>query len=153
MPSMLFRLFCNQVVPPCWAPTMKKTCMTRGNGEPILPRIAVTLNRPAKEELSPSKCSPQKQSQVPTVCYRATQWDEIVEQNWRVQQGGWRDAVDYASQVDNPSCWPNGLLRCVKQRATGFMQYFPRTRECEDGMVPQVKLYEYGGEEGGGGGA
>lgn len=44
MPSMLFRLVCNQVVPDFWASTMKKICMALLNDSLTLTSIAYGLN-------------------------------------------------------------------------------------------------------------
>jgi hypothetical protein len=109
----------------------------------VLPRIAITLNRSAVNELAPATSSSPQKGKTPTSCWRALEWDDVVEQNYRVQQGGWRDAMEYIEHVDQPQCWPNGLLRCVKQKQTGFHQYYPKGRECDDGLVAQVKLYDY----------
>ena len=74
---------------------------------------------------------------------RAKIWSPEVEHSYRYQLGGWRDGQEYLASYGEPECWPEGLVRCLQNKKSGFFMYFRQTRECEDKHLNKVKIYSY----------
>ncbi|XP_048740793.1 meiosis expressed gene 1 protein homolog isoform X1 [Ostrea edulis] len=83
-------------------------------------------------------------SAKPTKMVRATAWSDDVEEAYRFQLAGYRDAQDYAvctkAEADR---WPhNGYIKKLI-RKDGCWYYYNKSRECSDKDVPKCKLYSY----------
>jgi len=66
---------------------------------------------------------------------RATCWTVDVENAFRFQAAGWRDAAEYLSQNDCVEVWDapaSPFVRVLKTKKSGLFMYFRATRECED---------------------
>ena len=50
----------------------------------------------------------------PKKCTRAKCWTPEVEQQFRFQQSGWRDAVEYEAANGPMKRWPNGFVKVTK---------------------------------------
>ena len=80
----------------------------------------------------------------PTRCARAKGWSPEVENNFRLQNGGWREIYEYVeAHGEPPTAWHNGFYRCVRVKDNGYFTYWSDKRECEDKHVPRIKLFEY----------
>ncbi|KAL1526808.1 hypothetical protein AB1Y20_015501 [Prymnesium parvum] len=89
----------------------------------------------------------------PTRMVRAKEWNENVEDAYRLQEAGYRD-VHEALSLGHPPIerWPGGFIKklltkesLAKSQAGGAvsMLYFRKARECEGKDVNKIKLYEY----------
>lgn len=75
---------------------------------------------------------------------RARQWTKEAENNFRLQESGWRDETEYAYIHGEPERWPeSGLVKKLKVKKTGFFTYWRRERECPDNALHRIKLYRY----------
>ncbi|XP_021341197.1 meiosis expressed gene 1 protein homolog isoform X2 [Mizuhopecten yessoensis] len=83
--------------------------------------------------------------QKPTKMVRPKHWDETVEEAYRFQTAGYRDAVEYQTlkpdfEVDR---WPhNGYIKKLV-RKNGYYNYFNKERECPDKEIHKTKIYMY----------
>jgi len=81
---------------------------------------------------------------------RAREWSAEVENQYRLQEAGYRDETD-ALALGHPPVerWPDGgLIRKLITRETlgkeaSSTLYFSKKRECEDKDINKVKLYAY----------
>ncbi|XP_064604724.1 meiosis expressed gene 1 protein homolog [Liolophura sinensis] len=75
---------------------------------------------------------------------RATEWSAQVEEAYRFQLAGYRDANEYGSfHGKNVDRWPhNGFVKKL-QRKDGCFYYFNKERECPEKDIPKCKLYAY----------
>jgi Cys-tRNA synthase (O-phospho-L-seryl-tRNA:Cys-tRNA synthase) len=76
---------------------------------------------------------------------RAKQWDIEVEEAYRFQIAGYRDALEYSQT--HPSItidrWPhNNYIKKLK-RKDGYFYYYNKERECPDKELHKIKLYSY----------
>eukprot|EP00699_Malawimonas_sp_californiana_P000183 EC713096.1.p2 GENE.EC713096.1~~EC713096.1.p2 ORF type:complete len:92 (+),score=8.77 EC713096.1:41-277(+) len=76
---------------------------------------------------------------------RAKAWNVAVEDTYRFQCSGWRDAVEYvAVNQTEPERWPESqLVKKLVVKGSGTWNYFSVKRECLDKDLPKVKLYAY----------
>ena len=86
----------------------------------------------------------------PTRMERAREWNVEVENAYRLQEAGYKDAREALSLGHPPlEHWPEqGFLRKLTTRETigkdnGSMLYFSKRRECEDKELHRIKLYYY----------
>ncbi|KAK7102498.1 meiosis expressed gene 1 protein homolog isoform X1 [Littorina saxatilis] len=81
----------------------------------------------------------------PKSMMRPKVWDEEVEEAYRFQLAGYRDAIEY-KQVKNTEHidrWPhNGYVKKL-QRRDGCFYYYNKTRECPDKEIHKTKVYSY----------
>ncbi|XP_052063600.1 meiosis expressed gene 1 protein homolog [Mytilus californianus] len=75
---------------------------------------------------------------------RAKQWSDEVEEAYRFQLAGYRDAIEYQKiQKKDIDRWPhNGYVKKL-QRKDGCFYYFDKTRECPEKDINKCKLYVY----------
>ena len=71
-----------------------------------------------------------------------------VENAFRCQLAGFRDMEEYLTSQEpdfaEPEVWaPEGLIKCLKAKKTGYFMYFRRTRECDDKFLNRIILYQY----------
>lgn len=82
----------------------------------------------------------------PTRMVRPKQWDDAVEEAYRFQLAGYRDAIEYqrlhgCNEVDR---WPhNGYIKKLSRKGDGYFYYYNRDRECSDKDIHKTKLYMY----------
>jgi len=75
---------------------------------------------------------------------RAKIWSPEVEDLFRFQSAGFRDAKEYATQYPEPQRWPaNGFVRVLQDSKTGFFKYYREQRECEDKHLKGIKIFTY----------
>jgi len=75
--------------------------------------------------------------------HRPKHWSEEVEDAYRLQLAGYRDAVEYNAVKGEIDRWPNtGYIKKL-QRKDGSYYYYNRVRECADKDVNKIKLYGY----------
>lgn len=79
----------------------------------------------------------------PKRCSRAKQWSPEVEEAYRFQQAGWRDAVEYEDAVGPVKRFDNGFVKCTKLKENGFYTYWTKEKECVDKYLARVKVFEY----------
>ncbi|XP_062570907.1 meiosis expressed gene 1 protein homolog isoform X1 [Saccostrea cucullata] len=91
-----------------------------------------------------SVCRIIKMSAQPTKMVRAKEWSDDVEEAYRFQLAGYRDAQDYTvCTKEEATRWPhNGYIKKLI-RKDGCWYYFNKNRECPDKDVPKCKLYSY----------
>ena len=88
---------------------------------------------------------------APKSMVRASEWTPEVENAFRIQEAGYRDATDALARGHPPlEYWPTEppLLKKMVTRETlgkeaSSIIYFSKRRECEDKSLAQVKLYSY----------
>ena len=87
---------------------------------------------------------------APTRMARAREWTTEVENQYRLQEAGYRDETEALSLGHPPvERWPEqGFIRKLITRETvgkesQSMLYFSKKRECEDKDLNRVKLYSY----------
>ncbi|PAA90148.1 hypothetical protein BOX15_Mlig026870g1, partial [Macrostomum lignano] len=75
-------------------------------------------------------------------CVRPKAWSEQVEDAYRFQLAGYRDAQEYRSvRGSDPERWNgSGFIKKLERR-DGSFYYFNKVRECADKEVLQCKLY------------
>lgn len=71
---------------------------------------------------------------------RATEWDEDVENAFRLQETGWLDLDDYASQYGIPERWKDGRYSKLVTKDRGYFVYWEKERQCSDEYVSSVLL-------------
>ena len=76
---------------------------------------------------------------------RAKAWSEAVEEAYRFQSSGWRDAVEFRSTCgDEVERWPEtNWVKKLPVKGTKNWHYFSKSRECGDKDLMKVKLYTY----------
>jgi hypothetical protein len=79
----------------------------------------------------------------PTRMSRAKTWSPEIENTFRLQETGWASIEEYLDFFGEPERWPNGLLRVLRYKETGFWSYWDETRQCEDKMLNRIKIYYY----------
>ncbi|KXJ08376.1 meiosis expressed gene 1 protein homolog [Exaiptasia diaphana] len=90
--------------------------------------MAATLAAPAK----------------PKSVSRPKHWSVEVEEAYRFQIAGYRDAVEYGD-INKTAVerWPHNNYVKKLQRKDGYFVYFNKTRECADKDVNKCKMYGY----------
>lgn len=81
----------------------------------------------------------------PKSMQRAKSWTDEVEEAYRFQLAGYRDAIEYldvnkGSVIDR---WHDNNYVKKLRRKDGYFYYYDRTRECADKDLNKVKLYLY----------
>jgi len=75
---------------------------------------------------------------------RPKTWSLEVEEAYRFQLAGYRDAIEYhavkGKEIDR---WPHNSLIKKLERKDGCFYYYNKTRECPDKEVHKTKLYVY----------
>jgi hypothetical protein len=85
-----------------------------------------------------------KGSTKPKGMKRAKIWTPEVENFYRYQLAGFTDENEYLSSYEQPGYWEGvGLVRCLRNKKSGYFMYFRQTRECEDKHLNKIKIYEY----------
>ena len=87
-----------------------------------------------------------KKARKPISMQRAKHWSIEVENAFRFQLAGFKDEEEYLSLLGNhePELWdPEGVIKCLRAKKTGYFMYFRRTRECEDKLLNRIILYQY----------
>jgi hypothetical protein len=80
----------------------------------------------------------------PKTVSRATEWSFDVENAYRYQEVGWRDAKEYEVVHGIPEKWrQTGFAAVLKTKKTGHFVYFDRARECPDKHLHRIKLFVY----------
>jgi len=79
----------------------------------------------------------------PTSMHRPKHWSDEVEEAYRLQLAGYRDAVEYKAVKGEIDRWPKSGYIKKLQRKDGKFYYFNRARECADKDVNKIKLYGY----------
>jgi len=75
---------------------------------------------------------------------RPKQWSEEVEEAYRFQLAGYRDAMEYQAFMGlEPDRWPHNHFIKKLQRKDGCFYYYNKTRECPDKEVHKTKMYVY----------
>lgn len=75
---------------------------------------------------------------------RAKTWSVLVENNFRIQQCGWRDVYEYRKVHGEPEVWrSNGCISKVYTKKTGYITYWQEGRECPNAKLHLVKLFKY----------
>jgi len=75
---------------------------------------------------------------------RATVWNPQVEDCYRYQEVGWRDAAEYEAVRGIPEKWrESGFVAVLTTKKGGNFVYFDRTRECAEKYLHRVKVYTY----------
>ena len=75
---------------------------------------------------------------------RAKSWSVLVENNFRIQQCGWRDVYEYRKVHGEPEVWrSNGCISKVYTKKTGYITYWQEARECPNAKLHLVKLFKY----------
>eukprot|EP00946_MAST-07B_sp_MAST-7B-sp1_P001968 g1968.t1 len=75
---------------------------------------------------------------------RAKTWSIQVENNFRIQQCGWRDVYEYRKVHGEPEVWrSNGCISKVYTKKTGYITYWQEDRECPNAKLHLVKLFKY----------
>ncbi|XP_065188995.1 uncharacterized protein LOC135819672 isoform X3 [Sycon ciliatum] len=75
---------------------------------------------------------------------RGKVWNEEVEDAFRFQLAGFRDATEYEHfhGGDLPDRWPNGLVKVLKLKS-GYFYCYNRNRECAHKDIHCTKIYSY----------
>ncbi|XP_065188998.1 meiosis expressed gene 1 protein homolog [Sycon ciliatum] len=75
---------------------------------------------------------------------RGIVWNEEVEDAFRFQLAGFRDATEYEHfhGGDLPDRWPNGLVKVLKLKI-GYFYCYNRNRECAHKDIHCTKIYSY----------
>jgi len=83
-------------------------------------------------------------TEQPKSMTRPKVWTEEVEEAYRFQLAGYRDAIEYKEVLGfEADRWPhNGWVKKL-QRKDGCFYYFNKARECSDKDVHRTKLYAY----------
>eukprot|EP00931_Biecheleriopsis_adriatica_P078524 TRINITY_DN51983_c0_g1_i1.p1 TRINITY_DN51983_c0_g1~~TRINITY_DN51983_c0_g1_i1.p1 ORF type:complete len:142 (-),score=26.42 TRINITY_DN51983_c0_g1_i1:71-496(-) len=76
---------------------------------------------------------------------RAKAWTPQVEDYYRLQYCGWRDAVEYEAVHGPVSRWPadhqgHSFIDKVQVKANGYFTYWRKWRQCEDRDVFKVRV-------------
>jgi len=80
----------------------------------------------------------------PTGVKRASSWSPEVEEQYRLQQVGWRNLDEYVVEHGEPERWAtNDFLKCLRVKKTGNYTYWREWRECEDKYLNRVKIFTY----------
>eukprot|EP00326_Haptolina_ericina_P011316 CAMPEP_0181219016 /NCGR_PEP_ID=MMETSP1096-20121128/28019_1 /TAXON_ID=156174 ORGANISM="Chrysochromulina ericina, Strain CCMP281" /NCGR_SAMPLE_ID=MMETSP1096 /ASSEMBLY_ACC=CAM_ASM_000453 /LENGTH=129 /DNA_ID=CAMNT_0023311305 /DNA_START=81 /DNA_END=470 /DNA_ORIENTATION=- len=92
--------------------------------------------------------APTEGKQSPVRMARAKEWDETVENAYRLQEAGYRDLAEARSLGHpEPELWPQtGLIRKLTTKESMRKEvpstlYFRKQRECADKDLSKVKLY------------
>lgn len=77
---------------------------------------------------------------------RAKCWSPQVEDLYRLQFCGWRDATEYAQTHGEPDRWPrdadgNNFISKVQLKCNGYFTYWRKWRECDDRHVFKVRVF------------
>ena len=80
----------------------------------------------------------------PTGMKRAKYWDDEVEENFRLQNAGWRELNEYINTYGEPERHKNGYISCLRLKENGYFTYWSEDRECEPKYLNRVKIYTYG---------
>ena len=71
-------------------------------------------------------------------------WSVEAENNFRLQEVGWRDLGQYRVAHGEPERWKgSGFIAVLKSKESGNFVYFDKNRECADKYLPRVKLFTY----------
>eukprot|EP01135_Chromosphaera_perkinsii_P009889 Nk52_evm1s1949 gene=Nk52_evmTU1s1949 len=75
-----------------------------------------------------------------------TQWNELVEESYRLQLAGYKTLDEYLqTQRCTPgdvTRWPhNGYIKKLVKKNTPYFYYYDKTRECPEKEVQKVKVY------------
>ena len=82
--------------------------------------------------------------QQPKKMTRAKSWSPEIENLFRYQSAGYRDASEYLMSNDSPDFWPDSMfVRCLKSKETACFLYFRQHRECIDSFLNKIKIYSY----------
>ena len=82
--------------------------------------------------------------QQPKKMTRAKSWSPEIENLFRYQSAGYRDASEYLMSNPNPDFWPDSkFVRCLKSKETACFLYFRQHRECIDSFLNKIKIYSY----------
>lgn len=75
---------------------------------------------------------------------RPSQWSDEVEEAYRFQIAGYRDAIEYMEvQKKEADRWPhNGYVKKLVRR-DGCFYYYNKARECPDKEIHKTKIYAY----------
>lgn len=80
----------------------------------------------------------------PTKMQRAKYWSPEVENLFRFQAAGFRDANEYTELYDVPEQWEsNGFVKRLQVKSSGYFMYFRQERECADKYLNKIKIYSY----------
>jgi len=76
---------------------------------------------------------------------RPKQWTEEVEEAYRFQLAGYRDAMEYDHLKGDAGIdrWPHNNFVKKLQRRDGYFYYYNKARECPDKEVHKTKMYVY----------
>jgi hypothetical protein len=107
--------------------------LTEAETSEVAEREAVRRQR-AAQALSKAK---------PKSMLRAKTWTPEVENLFRFQSAGFRDANEYLVQYPEPQTWPSGFVRVLRDSKTGFFKYFREHREAEDKHLKGIKIFIY----------
>merc|ERR1712086_632502 len=88
---------------------------------------------PAAKSAYPSAISDAK----PGTVVRATEWNPLVEDVYRLQFCGYRDINEYEATWGEVERWPadehgHAFIRKVQLKGSGHFTYWRKFRECED---------------------
>ena len=143
--------------PPSAVPTAPQPSHMQGSGVPSQSGAAVPAAAAAAPAGAASSTSVGHTGRTPgtdpvpgavarkaTGMARASAWSSEVENNFRLQEVGWRDLEEYRVAHGEPERWKaSGFIAVLKSKGSGNYIYFDRARECEDKFVHRVKLYTY----------
>jgi hypothetical protein len=82
-------------------------------------------------------------SRKPISVHRPKRWSEEVEEAYRLQIAGYRDALEYQETKGEIDRWEESGYIKKLQRKDGSYYYYNRSRECADKDINKIKLYEY----------
>jgi len=74
---------------------------------------------------------------------RPKHWSEEVEEAYRLQVAGYRDAMEYNTVKGDIQRWPKSGYIKKLQRKDGNYYYYNKGRECADKDVNKIRLYTY----------
>ena len=103
-----------------------------------------SLDRGEAVPSSPAVMTVPNLSRQPKKMSRAKSWSPEVENLFRYQSAGYRDATEYLMANERPDFWPESMfVRCLKSKDTACFMYFRQHRECIDSFLNKIKVYSY----------
>ena len=87
---------------------------------------------------------PSERSRDPVGVSRPKSWSPEVENEFRLQEVGWKHLDEYREAYGIPERWAaTGFYAVVRSKDEGNFVYWRRERECEDKFVHRVKLFRF----------
>nr|A7WQL9.1 RecName: Full=Meiosis expressed gene 1 protein homolog [Oxyrrhis marina]ABV22474.1 meiosis expressed protein 1-like protein [Oxyrrhis marina] len=107
----------------------------------------MTAERPQQVKKQLSRRTPDAaDGRKPTRMERAKAWTPEIEDQFRLQNSGFKSLDEYVDMYGEPERWPNelgGFISKTQLKSNGYFVYWRKFRECEDKHLAQVKIYYY----------